>query len=99
MKQPLKCHHCGRKFANANGSDLCCGAECAKAHESAKQGITDGLVAVGFKQESGSPTAYTKDGVTVTVQEVLHVGMDKAMAAHSAAAKAVSVRAYVSTHS
>ena len=89
-KQPLRCIHCGQQFPRIAGAGLCCGDDCAKQHEAAREQIRKDLSAGGFTQNAETPNLWTKDGVSITEEHVKHAGMAVAMQQHASHAAGVS---------
>lgn len=77
------CRQCGGRVAYGN---LVCSAGCGAVAEKERATIEAALHAAGFLRDDAIPNIYRKDGVAVTVEHVTHVGMDRALAQHAAAA-------------
>lgn len=83
-RKPLKCTHCGKNMPRESGAGLHCGDDCAKEHNEQLCDTETQLLKLGFSNvDSDAPNIFVKDGVAVTLHEVKHVGIDKAMATHA----------------
>jgi len=75
------CRTCGGAvlFGNLYCSKLC--GQQMKVHAA-------DIVAAGFVQDSDVPNVFRKDGVAITTEQVMHVGLDKALQLHAHATDA-----------
>lgn len=80
-RPPLRCLHCRQRFARKHGQGLFCCAEHAKAHGEQQSLNADALKQAGFAVDGNK---FTKDGHTLTLEEVRHHGLVKALARHAA---------------
>jgi hypothetical protein len=58
---------------------LHCGEDCRVSYEDAVKAAHEALIEEGF-QQTETPNLYVKDGFGVTVEEILHGGLDRIMA-------------------
>lgn len=78
------CHGCGSGFPHKPGADLFCSEKCRKRQEKKVQQTAATLAAKGFKRSSKAPNVFTKDGVSITLEQVLTNGLKETIAAHAA---------------
>ena len=64
---------------------LFCSERCEKAHEAAMRRVNRALTARGFVQSKAAPNVFTKKGVSVTLEQVKHNGLQETIEAHRAA--------------
>jgi hypothetical protein len=82
------CKSCGAIFQHRPGADLHCGDECRQDYELAIEQAISALRQEGFSRETEAPNLFVKDGVFVSIEQVIHEGFENALAAH---ARAVAV--------
>lgn len=82
----LLCHGTGRLFPHREGADLFENREAAMAHAFRFEGVQTNLASLGFKQVEDS-NAWEKDGVRITVQQVLQEGIDNVLQKHAEAVR------------
>jgi hypothetical protein len=73
---------CGRE--TPRGALYCC-ATCFKVYSDLQQRTREELVAAGFTQHGETPNVFEKDGVLVSLEQVMKHGIDEAYekAAHA----------------
>jgi predicted ATP-dependent serine protease len=84
------CRHCGKRFPKTLGAGLCCGDDCQTEYAKHAETISDQLSAAGFEQSSEAPNMWSKDNVSITIEEVKHVGLDEAIRKHGAVVQELS---------
>lgn len=89
MPGPLVCHNCGKDFSRTSGAGLFCSKVCAAAYPKKVADAKQSLIAAGFTQDG---ELYRKDGVHLTPQKVIHVGLEKSLQAHAQIAEAVAAK-------
>jgi hypothetical protein len=65
-----------------SGAGLHCGDDCEKEHQGQIEADRNSLFSSGFTL-SEVPNVFEKDGVSLTLGEVKHVGIDKALVIHA----------------
>lgn len=82
MPQPILCHGHGGKVHHRHGADLHCSPECAAQHRAAQQIFEQVLKDTGFRQVSDVPNLWQREGVHLSIEEVMREGLDSALARH-----------------
>lgn len=81
------CHYCGKHDTETvmqqNGGRFCSDG-CAIAYQSDIEKAATSLAANGFERSPETPNLYTKDGVSLTVEEVMNEGLGSSLARHTA---------------
>jgi hypothetical protein len=77
------CRHCGQFFPVTPGADLHCSPKCARDYETAKIDTAALLVEQGFALHGEIPNLFVKDGVHVSLEQVMHEGFQRTLEAHS----------------
>lgn len=75
-RKPKPCKVCGKPTKYGN---LFCTPGCAKAHDEKSAAHAEMLKSAGFEQRHN---IFTKDGVSVTLERTIHVGIDEAIRQH-----------------
>ena len=86
MAKPVRCLHCGRPKVSKLGGDLTCSPDCRKAFEARRVSAEAALRDNGFTQYPEIPNLWAKDGVHLSIDQVIREGIEKALARHSDAA-------------
>ncbi len=86
MPQPKLCHGCGKTFtpdpATGGGAQLYCSMACALEAQNRNTQIVAGLKAAGFEQNAEVPNLWAKDGVSVSIEELMHHGLEAVLQRH-----------------
>jgi len=82
----FRCHGCGRKFPHRPGAGLDCSPRCEKKRLAELAKAEAALKKNGFAAHPKAANAFTKDGVTVTREQVRKHGLAKVLEAHQTAA-------------
>jgi hypothetical protein len=90
MKRDLSCRGCGDIFGRTPGAGLFCDADCEAEHIEQLKSICGQLVEAGFIQSEEAPNMWSKDNVSITIEEVKHVGLDEAIRRHGAVVQELS---------
>ena len=77
----FRCHRCGKM---SNVSDLFCSQACKDGRAADLAAATTALEGHGFTAEPNAPNVWTSGGVSVTLEEVIHFGIDETIARHAA---------------
>lgn len=88
MAQPLHCHGHAGQFRHQHGADLHCSHECREQYRAAQLMFEEALRQAGFSQVKDVPNLWLKDGVHLSIDEVIREGMDQTLAKHRAAVEA-----------
>jgi|SRR5579884_825969 len=83
--QGLQCHGCGAIFPIAPGADLHCAHDCRTDYESAVDEAVKALTSEGFSRDTAAPNLFIKDGVAVSLEQVIREGFKRTLEAHNAA--------------
>lgn len=86
----LACRSCGAVGSIQSGADLICGPECAADYATAGTEAVAALTQEGFSRDTTTPNLFWKDGVAVSLEQVVHEGFEKSVAAHQ---RSVAARA------
>lgn len=78
------CHGCGEAFPHKSGIGLHHSAKCEKADAKKKAQLAARIVAQGFKQNKKAPNVFTKNGVSITLEQVKIDGLKETLKAHAA---------------
>ncbi len=78
----LICHHCGRPHDNRLGGDITCSPECRERFAKAQKAAAEKLTAAGFVQNAEIPNLWAKNGVHISIEQVIREGFEKTVAAH-----------------
>jgi hypothetical protein len=81
----LECRHCKQRFPHATGTDQFCSDRCREQYPAAWAAAVLELEQQGFIRQEEPPNVLSKDGVAVTVEEVLAHGIEDVVAAHGSA--------------
>lgn len=84
MAQPFNCRGGDHRFSHRHGADLHCGPECAAQYAAEHQELEARLAREGFTQHKEAPNLWVKDDVHISIEQVMHEGLDSALAGHSA---------------
>lgn len=81
------CHGpgCGRAFRHEPGVGLFCSMKCEKRHEKEREKIAAQLAKRGFSRNKKAPNVFTKDGVSITLEQVLFHGFKETIVKHATA--------------
>lgn len=88
MPQPVLCHGHGGKVPHRRGADLHCSHECAEQHRAAQSIFEQVLKDTGFSQSKETPNLWQRDGVHLSIEEVMREGLDSTLARHREAVNA-----------
>ena len=88
MPRPLQCHGHGGDFVHRRGADLHCSHECAEQHRAAQLIFEQVLRDTGFSQVKEVPNLWQREGVHLSIEEVMREGIDPTLARHRAAVEA-----------
>lgn len=85
----LHCHgpKCGNAFRAVAGADLHCSPKCRKDDEKHLERSAASLAARGFKRSTKAPNVFTKDGISITLEQVKVHGLKETIRLHADAAK------------
>lgn len=89
----LGCRLCGAPVLHGN---LYCSAKCGKRSTEQWKTAIARLESEGFVADPNTPNIYRKDGIAVTLERIMHVGMDTALLQHRQAAEVLGNRERVS---
>jgi hypothetical protein len=84
----MLCHGHGGKVSHRRGADLYCSKECAEQHRAAQSIFEQVLRDTGFSQMKDVPNLWERDGVHLSIDEVLREGLDSTLARHREAVDA-----------
>jgi hypothetical protein len=88
MAQPgFRCHGCARAFHHRSGADLHCSKECEERHRADQQAMESALKNAGFHQLKEIPNLWERDGVHLSIEQVMRNGFDQSLAEHRRAIK------------
>jgi hypothetical protein len=87
-RRGLHCHGHGASFPHRAGADLHCSEECAGQHRAAESLFVKALQNAGFHQSEAVPNLWERDGVQISIEQVMREGMDETLARHRAAVAA-----------
>jgi hypothetical protein len=76
---------CKQSVPHQHGVDQFCSTKCREQYAADYAGAAMELGKRGFMHLSEPPNAFLKDGVSVTVEEVLHHGIDQVLSLHAGA--------------
>ena len=82
MPQPILCHGHGGTVPHRVGADLHCSKECEEQHRAAQQLMEQALRDTGFNQSQEVPNLWERQGVHISIEEVLREGLDSTLARH-----------------
>lgn len=82
--KPPVCHHCGKPVPRAHGGDLTCGKECRQRYAKARERTGQQLQAAGFIEHAELPGLWAKDGVHISIDQVIREGLKETLARHAA---------------
>ncbi len=82
MAGDLYCHGCGARFRRYAGADLHCRPECGEKHAAKIDEIKKTLASSGFEVHPEAENVYMQEGIALTVEQVLHEGIDRVMERH-----------------
>lgn len=82
MPQPILCHGHGGKVPHRRGADLHCSKECEAQHRAAQQLFEAALQDTGFSQVKETPNLWLKDGVHVSIEQVMREGFRQTLDQH-----------------
>jgi len=83
MHKPLVCHHCGLPAVERrHGGDLTCSPDCQENFHKARAAAEDALRASGFTQHVDVPNLWGKDGVHLSIDQVIREGFEPSLALH-----------------
>jgi hypothetical protein len=88
IARELACRTCGRSFLHKPGAGLHCTTKCEENYADAIADAKQCLEAAGFVVSPAAPNLYVKNGVAVTIEQVIHEGLEETLAAHDAAVAA-----------
>lgn len=86
QRAKLVCHHCGRLASSDTGGDLTCSADCRGRYATARNSAEQGLSAAGFVKHADVSNLWAKDGVHISIDQVIREGFEQTIARHKAAA-------------
>lgn len=86
-KHHLHCHHCGKAFRHQPAVGLFCSLRCEKQYAADRAKAGQQLGAKGFTVNKKAPNVFTKDGVSITLEQVKVHGLKETLNLHAAAAK------------
>jgi protein-arginine kinase activator protein McsA len=89
-RRELGCQSCGRTFAATAGAGLRCGPSCNAEYEAAVSQAVETLTAGGFTRSETTPNLFSKDNVNISIEQVIHEGIEAALASHDRAVAAHS---------
>jgi hypothetical protein len=89
-QQALFCHGCGKMFPHRHGTGLYCSAGCEGETKTRQAVEEEKLKAVGFEQDANSPHTFHKDGVAISIQEVLYTSHESVLAIHQTAVRGIA---------
>lgn len=83
------CHgpKCGKAFPHQPGAGLFCSPRCEKAHRAHVERTAGQLVARGFKRNAKAPNVFTKDGISITQEQVKQHGLKEILKLHASVAQ------------
>jgi hypothetical protein len=81
------CHGHAGPFTHTHGADLHCSSECAGQHRAAQQIFEKALTDAGFNQVKEIPNLWERDGVRISIEQVMREGMDETLARHRSASR------------
>jgi hypothetical protein len=81
-KSPLRCAHCGNTFPRVACAGLFCGDDCEVQHDAHLENARFDLLKAGFKIHSDVPNLMQKDGVSIGIEHVKNIGIQKAIRIH-----------------
>jgi hypothetical protein len=87
--RPFACRHCGKSFPHRPGADLHCSDACEKAYASAHTSARQQLLDAGF-MPTATPNVLVQDGAAVTIEQVIHEGLESALRAHAVAVSSIA---------
>ncbi len=85
VQQDLHCPGCRARFTHQYGADLFCSKECEAGHQVKLDEARAQLATAGFEQHAETPNIFTKGGVAITIDQVIHEGIEETLARHAAA--------------
>jgi hypothetical protein len=83
MAKPVRCLHCGRSKVSKLGGDLTCSPDCRKAWAARRTAAEAALRSNGFTQYPEISNLWAKDGVHLSIDQVIREGIETALARHS----------------
>lgn len=78
------CHNCGNAFPHKPGVGLHCSQKCEAADNRKKAKIEESILKQGFKRNRKAPNVFTKNGVSITLEQVKLNGLKETLKAHAA---------------
>jgi hypothetical protein len=84
------CHGCEKATISHQGGDVFCSDECRKQHAAAKLMFEAVLKDTGFVQSKDVPNLWARDGVHISIEEVMRSGIKETLARHQASCEARS---------
>lgn len=84
-QKPPVCHHCGKPVPREHGGDLTCGPDCRSRFLSAREASSTELRALGFTEHAETPDLWGKDGVHISIDQVIREGLEETLARHAEA--------------
>jgi len=88
-QQTLYCHGCGRQFPHKHGTGLYCSAGCEGETKTRQAVEEEKLKAAGFEQDVNSPHSWSKNGVAISVEQVLRSTHENVVAIHTEAVRSI----------
>jgi len=88
MGQKLLCHGHAGHFSHRHGADIHCSKECEEQHHAVQQFLEKALRDTGFNQRKDVPNLWERDGVHISIEEVMREGLDPTLARHREAVNA-----------
>jgi hypothetical protein len=85
VRRVLLCAGCGDKFPHAHGADRFCDDDCREDHKAALAEAERAILSNGFSRDEATPNLFHKDGVAISIEQVMDEGMDNVLAAHDRA--------------
>lgn len=79
------CVGCGENFPHVPGADLYCSGDCRKEHEAALAEAAKVLLSEGFSRVKATPNLFHRDGVAISIEQVMDEGIESTLAAHDRA--------------
>jgi hypothetical protein len=94
MPAPV-CRICGGAVVHGN---LYCSAACGRRKQEQNEASAAALLDAGFERDAETVNVYRRDGVSITLEYIDHVGLDKVLSHHETVtairAHALGVRAH-----
>ena len=81
----LACRGGGHNFPGAVGADIHCSDRCRNAQTEAIERAISLLAQNGFTRHEDTPNLLSKDGVSLSLEQVMHEGAEKALERHGRA--------------